>query len=154
VNFTTPAVTGVTQLWATPAGVAITAGQSTTSMTCNWSSAAGSVTVRSVNACGQSAAFSKSVALATCISEDNGNVLRDVTMEVYPNPSNGNFVIRSNNAGEYNLMNSIGQTIEVVKLNADNYFRYEISGLSAGVYFITGNVNGTTITERVVVTGN
>jgi hypothetical protein len=51
-------------------------------------------------------------------------------------------------------MNSIGQTIEVVKLNADNYFRYEISGLSAGVYFITGNVNGTTITERVVVTGN
>jgi hypothetical protein len=154
VNFTTPAVTGVTQTWAVPAGVSITGGQGTTGMTCNWGTAAGSVTVRSVNACGQSAAFSKSVALATCITEDNGNVLRDVTMEVYPNPSNGNFVIRSNDAGEYYLMNSIGQTIEVVKLNSDNYFRYEISGLSAGVYFITGNVNGTTITERVVVTGN
>jgi hypothetical protein len=154
VNFTTPAVTGVTQTWAVPNGVAITGGQGTTSMTCNWGTTAGSVTVRSVNACGQSATRSKSVSLATCISEDNSNVLRAVTMEVYPNPSNGNFVIRSNDAGEYYLMNSIGQTIEVVKLNADNYFRYEISGLSAGVYFITGNVNGTTITERVVVTGN
>jgi hypothetical protein len=144
----------VTQTWAVPNGVAITGGQGTTSMTCNWGTAAGSVTVRSVNACGQSAALSKSVSLATCITEDNGNVLRNVTMEVYPNPSNGNFVIRSNDAGEYYLMNSIGQTIEVVKLNSDNYFRYEISGLTAGVYFITGNVNGTTITERVVVTGN
>jgi hypothetical protein len=154
VNFTTPAVTGVTQLWATPAGVTITAGQSTTSMTCNWGTAAGSVTVRSVNACGQSAALSKSVSLATCMDEDNGDVLRDITLEAYPNPSNGSFVIRSNDAGEYYLMNSIGQTVEVVKLNAANYFRYEISGLSAGVYFITGNVNGKTITERVVVTGN
>jgi hypothetical protein len=154
VNFTTPAVTGVTQLWATPSGVTITSGQSTTSMTCNWGTAAGSVTVRSVNACGQSAALSKSVALATCMDEGNGDVLRDITLEAYPNPSNGSFVIRSNDAGEYYLMNSIGQTIEVVKLNSANYFRYEISGLSAGVYFITGNVNGKTITERVVVTGN
>jgi hypothetical protein len=88
------------------------------------------------------------------MDEENGDVLRDITLEAYPNPSNGSFVIRSNDAGEYYLMNSIGQTIEVVKLNSDNYFRSEISGLTAGVYFITGNVNGTTITERVVVTGN
>jgi hypothetical protein len=39
-------------------------------------------------------------------------------------------------------------------MNASNNFHHEITGLSAGVYFITGNVNGTTITERVVVTGN
>jgi hypothetical protein len=80
--------------------------------------------------------------------------LRELALEAYPNPSNGSFVIRANEAGDFYLMNSLGQTIEVVKLNAGNYFRYEIGGLSAGVYFITGNVNGTTITERVVVTGN
>jgi hypothetical protein len=152
--FTTPAVSGVTQLWTAPTGASITAGQGTTSMTCTWGTTAGNVTVRSVNACGQSAALSKALTLATCIEETGGSVLREFELEAYPNPSNGSFVIRANEAGEFYLMNSLGQTIEVVKLNAGNYFRYEIGGLSTGVYFITGNVNGTTITERVVVTGN
>jgi hypothetical protein len=154
VNFTTPAVTGVTQSWTVPNSVTITGGQGTTSMTCNWGTAAGSVSVRSVNACGQSAALSRSVTLATCMDENGGDMLRDVVLEAYPNPSNGSFMIRSNEAGDYYLMNSLGQTLEIVKLNAANFFRYEVSGLSAGVYFITGNINGTAITERVVVTGN
>jgi hypothetical protein len=154
VVFTTPAVSGVTQTWAVPGTSVITAGQGTTSMTCTWGTAAGSVTVRSVNACGQSAALSKAVTLATCIDDTGSSQLRELALEAYPNPSNGSFVIRANEAGDFYLMNSLGQTIEVVKLNAGNYFRYEIGGLSAGVYFITGNVNGTTITEKVVVTGN
>jgi hypothetical protein len=88
------------------------------------------------------------------MDENGGDMLRDAVLEAYPNPSNGSFMIRSNEAGEYYLMNSLGQTLKIVKLNAANFFRYEISGLSAGVYFITGNINGTAITERVVVTGN
>jgi hypothetical protein len=154
VVFTTPAVSGVTQLWAVPSGAAITAGQGTTSLTCNWGTAAGSVTVRSVNACGQSAALSKAVTLATCIENDGTNLLREATLEAYPNPSNGSFVIRSNEAGDYYLINGLGQTVQAIKLNATNNFRFEVSGLSSGVYFLTGNVNGTTITERVVVTAN
>ena len=154
VVFTTPAVSGVTQLWAVPSGAAITAGQGTTSLTCNWGTAAGSVTVRSVNACGQSAALSKAVTLATCIENDGTNLLREATLEAYPNPSNGSFVIRSNEAGDYYLINGLGQTVQAIKLNATNNFRFEVSGLSSGVYFLTGSVNGTTITERVVVTAN
>jgi hypothetical protein len=154
VNFTTPTVAGVTQSWSVPTGVSITGGQGTTSMTCTWGTAAGSLSVRNVNSCGQSSARTKSVTMATCMEDEAGNQLREIALEAYPNPSNGSFVVRSNEAGDYHLMNSLGQTIEIVKLNADNYFRYEISGLSAGVYFITGNVNGNTITERVVVTGN
>jgi hypothetical protein len=154
VVFTTPAVSGVTQTWAVPGTSVITAGQGTTGMTCTWGTAAGSVTVRSVNACGQSAALSKAVTLATCIENDGTNLLREATLEAYPNPSNGSFVIRSNEEGDYYLINSLGQTIQAVKLNATNNFRFEVSGLSSGVYFLTGVVNGTTITERVVVTGN
>jgi hypothetical protein len=88
------------------------------------------------------------------MDENGGDMLRDAVLEAYPNPSNGSFMIRSNEAGEYYLMNSLGQTLEVVKLNAANFLRYEVSGLSAGVYFITGNINGVAITERIVVTGN
>jgi len=81
-------------------------------------------------------------------------LLRSPELEAYPNPSNGSFVIRANEPGDYYLLNSLGQTIEVVKLNASNNFRYEISGLSSGVYFINANLNGIAITEKVVVTGN
>jgi hypothetical protein len=154
VAFTTPAVTGVTQTWTVPTGASITAGQGTTSLTCNWGASAGSVTVRSVNACGQSAAFSKAVTLATCIEDEGGSLLRNPELEAYPNPSTGSFMIRSSEAGSFYVMNSLGQVVEQVMMNASNNFHHEITGLSAGVYFITGNVNGTTITERVVVTGN
>ncbi|MFM9005052.1 MAG: MopE-related protein, partial [Flavobacteriales bacterium] len=60
--FTTPAVTGLTQSWAVPTGAVITAGQGTTSMTCTWGTTSGNVSVRNVNSCGQSTAFTKSVA--------------------------------------------------------------------------------------------
>jgi hypothetical protein len=107
-----------------------------------------------VNACGQSAAFSKAVTLATCIQDEGGSLLRSPELEAYPNPSTGSFMIRSSEAGSFYVMNSLGQVVEQVMMNASNNFHHEITGLSAGVYFITGNVNGTTITERVVVTGN
>jgi hypothetical protein len=154
VNFTTPVVTGVTQLWAAPTGAVITAGQGTTSMTCTWGASAGSVSVRSVNACGQSTTRTLSVSLATCIEGNGSDLLRSSALEAYPNPNNGSFVIRSNEAGDFYLMNSLGQLVEAVKLNAANNFRMEISGLTSGLYFLNGTVNGTTVTERIVVTGN
>jgi hypothetical protein len=56
-------VAGVTNTWTVPTGATITAGQNTASMTCTWGTAAGSVTVRGVNACGQSATRSKALTL-------------------------------------------------------------------------------------------
>ncbi|MFN5620314.1 MAG: hypothetical protein ACK478_03350, partial [Flavobacteriales bacterium] len=98
VNFTTPAVTGVTNTWTVPTGATITAGQNTTSMTCTWGTAAGSVTVRGVNACGQSAARSKALTLLTCMEEQDGSALdnevRDNSIAIYPNPNNGQFTVR------------------------------------------------------------
>ena len=154
VNFTTPAITGVTHTWLVPSGTSISGGQGSTSMTCTWGTVAGSVSLRNVNACGQSASLSKALTLVACIENDGTNLLREATLEAYPNPSNGSFVIRSNEAGDYYLINGLGQTVQAIKLNATNNFRFEVSGLSSGVYFLTGIVNGTTITERVVVTAN
>ena len=123
-------------------------------MSCTWGTVAGSVSLRNVNACGQSASLSKALTLVACIENDGTNLLREATLEAYPNPSNGSFVIRSNEAGDYYLINGLGQTVQAIKLNATNNFRFEVSSLSSGVYFLTGIVNGTTITERVVVTAN
>jgi hypothetical protein len=154
VNFTTPAVTGVTQLWAAPTGATITAGQSTTSMTCTWGTAAGSVTVRSVNACGQSAARSKALTLLTCMEEEGGAPVeaRRSDLNVYPNPNDGSFTIRSGRSGSYRLLSSTGQLIYEVQLNDSNNFTFEVSGLSTGFYFLQGVSGSDYVQQKVVVT--
>jgi hypothetical protein len=154
VNFTTPAVTGVTQLWAVPTGASITAGQSTTSMTCTWGTVAGSVTVRSVNSCGQSAARSKSVTLLTCMEEEGGIPLeqRMSELNVYPNPNDGSFTVRSAQAGKYRLLSSTGQMIYEIQLNETNNFSFEVNGLSTGFYFLQGISGSSYVQQKVVVT--
>jgi hypothetical protein len=155
VVFTTPAVTGVTQLWAVPTGATITAGQSTTSMTCTWGAAAGSVTVRSVNACGQSATRSKTVSLLTCMEEqpDAPAELRTSELNVYPNPNDGSFTVRSAQAGVYRLLSSTGQTVYEIQLNESNNYSFEVSGLSTGFYFLQG-ISGTEYVQQKVVVTN
>jgi len=156
VNFTTPAVTGVTNTWTVPTGASITAGQGTTSMTCNWGTAAGSVTVRGVNACGQSAARSKALTLLTCMEEQEegavDNTVRADEIAIYPNPNDGTFFIRSAEATELYLLNGMGQLIEVVRLNASNNFSFEVSGLSTGFYFLQGTTAEGYINQKVIVT--
>ncbi len=154
VVFTTPAVTGVTQLWAVPTGGVITAGQSTTSMTCTWGTVAGNVTVRSVNACGQSAARSKSVTLLTCMEEEEGTPMeqRTTDLNVYPNPNDGSFTVRSAQAGSYRLLSSMGQLIYEIQLNETNNFSFEVSGLSTGFYFLQGVTGSSYVQQKVVVT--
>ena len=154
VAFSTPAQGTNTFTWAVPTGSTIASGQGTTAMTSNWGTVAGSVTVKANNACGSSGTRSKAVTLATCIDENPNDASRGAVVEVYPNPSNGQFTVRSENAGDYFLMNSVGQVVSVIKLNASNSFRYEVTGLSTGVYFLSG-ASGTQVTsEKIVVTGN
>jgi hypothetical protein len=156
VNFTTPAVAGVTNTWTVPTGATITAGQNTTSMTCTWGTAAGSVTVRGVNACGQSATRSKALTLLTCIEEQEegaiGNEVRANEIAIYPNPNDGTFFIRSTEASELYLLNGMGQLIEVVRLNASNNFSFEVSGLSTGFYFLQGTTTEGYVNQKVIVT--
>jgi hypothetical protein len=151
VVFTTPAVTGVTQLWTAPTGATITAGQNTTSMTCTWGAAAGSVTVKSVNACGQSAALSKAVTLLTCMEEEGGEPVeaRMANMSVYPNPNTGQFTIHATNGGNYQLLNGMGQLLEAFTLGGQQPMSKDVPGLSAGIYYIRSVNDG--VMERVVV---
>ena len=156
VNFTTPAVTGVTNTWTVPTGATITAGQNTTSMTCTWGTAAGSVTVRGVNTCGQSATLSKALTLLACIEEQEegaiDNEVRANAIAIYPNPNDGTFFIRSSEASELYLLNGMGQLIEVIRLNSSNNFSFEVNGLSTGFYFLQGTTTEGYVNQKVIVT--
>ena len=76
---------------------------------------------------------------------------RIAALDVYPNPNQGSFIIRSAQAGSYRLLNSTGQLIEEVKLNDSNNYSFEISGLSTGLYFIQGMIGTEYVQQKVIV---
>jgi hypothetical protein len=153
VNFTTPAVAGVTNTWTAPTGATITAGQNTTSMTCTWGTAAGSVTVRGVNACGQSATRSKALTLLTCLDEQEegaiDNEVRANEISIYPNPNSGTFAVRVQQAGRFEVLNSLGQIQQVITIN-ESAGSFEVTGLASGMYFVREVRNPANL-QRVVV---
>jgi hypothetical protein len=120
-------------------------------MTCTWGTVAGSVTVKGVNACGQSAARTKSVTLLTCMEEEGGTPVeqRASDLNVYPNPNTGQFTVRSTTAGSYQLLNGMGQLLEEFTLGGQQPMSKDVQGLSAGIYFIRCVNDG--VMERVVV---
>ncbi|MBA3900938.1 MAG: T9SS type A sorting domain-containing protein, partial [Bacteroidetes bacterium] len=73
-------------------------------------------------------------------------------IKVYPNPNNGNFVISTDKKSEYTLVNALGQTVQVVGVNAENNFKAEITELPTGVYYLIGMEGEMQIHKKIVVT--
>jgi hypothetical protein len=70
-------------------------------------------------------------------------------MSVYPNPNTGQFTIRTSTAGNYELLNGIGQLLESFTLGGQQPMSKDVQGLSNGVYFIRNAEDGSV--QRVVV---
>lgn len=86
------------------------------------------------NAC--SAVDSKTVMVSLCTSlTENMNVNKEIN--IYPNPNNGDFTILVPSKGTYSIINSIGQTIEVIDLKEDGQ-KIEFIDLSQGIYYLVG----------------
>jgi photosystem II stability/assembly factor-like uncharacterized protein len=72
---------------------------------------------------------------------------------VYPNPNSGSFNIQSANEGNYYIINSLGQIIKTLQLNATNNNAVSIDGIQSGVYYLIGkDFNDTPISKKIVVT--
>jgi hypothetical protein len=91
------------------------------------------------------------VSIASCFEEENElpieGRLSDLT--VYPNPNLGFFTIKSTEPGEYLLLNSVGQIIEMFYVGGNTPQSKDVGGLSPGVYFIKSTSGD--LMERVIV---
>jgi PKD repeat protein len=156
VQYSTPQVGSLTYTWTVPANVTIVSGQGTNTIVVNWGPTAGSVFVKANNTCGSSANQLKSVSLLSCLSTlnpGNGDAMDyHPRMVVYPNPNNGTFTIQAPFSGQIYIKNELGQIIRAIKLNENNFANYDVSGLSAGLYIISGEFKGEYYTERIIVT--
>jgi hypothetical protein len=70
---------------------------------------------------------------------------------VFPNPGNGELIIRSATGGYYTLVNEAGQTVRAFELNAGNNCSMRIEGLAGGIYFLVGYSGDQSSTQKIVV---
>ncbi|WP_317897257.1 glycine-rich protein [Aurantibacillus circumpalustris] len=71
---------------------------------------------------------------------------------IYPNPNDGKFTIQSTADLKLSLVNELGQLIRVINLSANNNYEVNISDLAKGIYFVSGQIDGLQIYQKIVVT--
>ena len=72
-------------------------------------------------------------------------------INIFPNPSNGSFSIKSLTEGNYYLTNTLGQAIKSFQLNTDNNFTVTIDELPQGIYTLVGNENNQNVSQKIIV---
>jgi hypothetical protein len=89
--------------------------------------------------------------LATCIDQQGDTPVEARMSEliVYPNPSSGLFIVKSNIVGEFQLLNGMGQLIESFAIGNDELNSKELNITNAGIYYVRAMADGTI--QRIVV---
>ncbi|MFL5765171.1 MAG: T9SS type A sorting domain-containing protein [Bacteroidia bacterium] len=144
--------------WSVPAGASIVSGQGTTSVTVNWGSSSGFITVVAVNGCGNSQVRNKHVATHNChtpgiASADENDVVMEINL--YPNPTTGSFTLNVNNVinsdAHVRITNLLGETIYTSVLNTVNGKSIDLSGFGRGMYLLQITDGSSNYYKKVVV---
>lgn len=77
------------------------------------------------------------------------NEVRANNIVIYPNPNNGTFAVRAQQAGSYEVLNSLGQVQQVITIG-ESAGAFEVTGLASGVYFVREVRNPANL-QRVIV---
>ena len=94
------------------------------------------LTGKSTQGCEGNSLYLLNVSACTGIEESNSS---SNVVNIYPNPSQGNFTIETSKDMLLKLINQLGQVIEVIQLNEKNNYKTSLTNLSNGVYFISGD---------------
>ena len=82
------------------------------------------------------------------IISKNCNVTTDFAFNVFPNPNNGTFTINANAEMSYNIINSLGQSVDNGQIISKNI---NLSHLAKGVYYVIGQNNSKIITKKIII---
>ncbi len=100
-----------------------------------------------VNGCKNETVFYLKVNGCQGISEVQA--LSDIN--IYPNPSSGEFFIQTDKDLQIELINELGQVIKTLNLNAANDHKVQISDVTKGIYFIVSRNNGEAQAQKIIV---
>lgn len=84
--------------------------------------------------------------------EDANSILRAEILNVFPNPSDGNFTVQGAQVGDYFLVDEAGKLIQSFRLSVENNYTFNISNLENGFYVLAGqNQKGAISKQKIVV---
>lgn len=106
------------------------------------------VTGTDVNGCNGSTQVFAYVNICSGIEDKTGT---QTTFEVYPNPNEGQFVMKSDKAMELILLNQLGQQLQIIRLDETNNYSQEMNVQTAGVYFVVPTQPGSGILRKIIV---
>lgn len=106
------------------------------------------VTGTDTNGCVNTATVQVKVSSCTGIDEWNDPVN---TLFVYPNPSSGDLTVRFHHALQLNLVNELGQIVKSIFLSESENYSIEITDLTKGVYFLTGEIDGKPSSRKILI---
>jgi hypothetical protein len=98
------------------------------------------------NGCTNSAAVTVTVNACAGVSE----IGPANAITVYPNPSCGDITLQSVRAVQLYVTNELGQLVNTISLNERNNYQTTLTGLSEGIYFITGGTDRST--QKLIIT--
>jgi hypothetical protein len=101
------------------------------------------------NGCSNTTTITQDVSLCTGIASNSPS---SSLLNIYPNPNNGTFTVKSDTDMHLNLTNALGQVIQIIELNYSNNQETTVNVLANGVYFITGQNANQSVKQKVIVT--
>lgn len=105
-----------------------------------------SVTGTDANGCVGTANVAVRVELCTGIDQ---LMKQDSELTIYPNPNHGQFTINAIAGSVLTIVNELGQQVKTFVVPENNEIL--LTGLTKGIYFVTGENNGISINKKLVV---
>jgi len=120
-----------------------------------------------VNATNQNFATTTSGSFAVIVSENNCpdtsacvnvlitgldvNLKNNALLQLFPNPNQGVFTVRSTSDGVFYLLNELGQTIRSIVFSTNTQYVVTVENMDNGIYFLVGYIDGHLVRQKVVV---
>ncbi|MCW3071702.1 MAG: hypothetical protein JWO44_1592 [Bacteroidetes bacterium] len=76
------------------------------------------------------------------------------TLDVYPQPSKGDFVIGTSLSGVFTISNQLGQVVKTFTIEGTTRRQVAVSGLPSGIYYLSGTDNGRIIVRKKIIITN
>lgn len=73
-------------------------------------------------------------------------------LNVYPNPARGAFMVDAGQPADLEIINSLGEVVQSLRLTETNGFKLQVEGLSSGMYVLVGRSGDEVITKKVILT--
>jgi hypothetical protein len=108
------------------------------------------VTGTDANGCSKSVVVTQLV--ATCIGIENLNEEENSQLiSVYPNPTSGEFSIKSTLTMQVKVINNLGQVVKTINLSESTKQEINMGNLANGIYLIVGENEGKRISKKIIL---